>query len=216
MWSKIWPNDTLNKCKFATNNFIPSEEKYLRTKFPLFCSHLDLAHSYWKELLSSDSIVIDATCGQGYDSEVLKNLPHQELHLIDIQKEALDATKEKIGTSGSLFYHHMCHSALDTVAQAESVTLIVYNLGYLPGHDKTIKTLPETTLESIKKALSLLKMGGVISITCYPGHHEGKIEEDALIVFSKTLSPKTWNVCFHRFVNRNCSPSLLLLQKRCS
>lgn len=50
-----------------------------------------------------------------------------------------------------------------------SVSVITYNLGYLPGGDKTITTNVETTLTSIEAACNLVVQGGLISIMCYRG-----------------------------------------------
>ncbi len=191
----------------------------MRTQFPLFCSHLDLAHSYWKALIcpKGQDMALDATCGQGYDSVFLASLGLRKLFIFDIQKKALEITKSKLeNCSIELSFFELCHSKIDTVIPKESLKLIVYNLGYLPGSDKQIKTVPKTTLESVQTALDLLQPGGAISITCYPGHEEGALEENALVAFSKSLASSSWNVCYHQFLNRKAAPSLLLIQKHSS
>ncbi len=98
-------------------------------------------------------------------------------------------------------------------AEAKAAKLIIYNLGYLPRGDKTITTKVDTTIASLKSALPLIKPGGAVSVTCYPGHPEGAIEEKEIRLWSKQLPPEIWNICFHRFPNRKQSPSLFLLQK---
>lgn len=47
-----------------------------------------------------------------------------------------------------------------------------YNLGWLPGGDKSITTKLEDTLESIEAAKPLVKHGGMISVMLYKGHAE--------------------------------------------
>lgn len=47
-----------------------------------------------------------------------------------------------------------------------------YNLGWLPGGDKSITTMLEDTLESIEAAQRLVKHGGMISVMLYRGHAE--------------------------------------------
>lgn len=47
-----------------------------------------------------------------------------------------------------------------------------YNLGWLPGGDKSITTKLEDTLESIEAAKRLVKHGGMISVMLYRGHAE--------------------------------------------
>lgn len=47
-----------------------------------------------------------------------------------------------------------------------------YNLGWLPGGDKSITTKLEDTLESIEAAKRVVKHGGMISVMLYRGHAE--------------------------------------------
>jgi len=195
-----------------------------RTSFSLFCSHLDLAHEYWRKLIEPGDCVIDATCGNGYDSLFLAQLVLSEnrgqLIALDKQKMAIDAAYERLNSSLSAHilsrvrFHHQCHSTFPEDIAPDSVALIVYNLGYLPGAgNKELTTTKETTFLSLTAATRLIKPGGCISVTCYPGHPEGKLEENVVLEFSASLNPKQWNCCHHRWTNRHQSPSLLLLQK---
>lgn len=192
--------------------------------FPLFQSHLDLAHQYWKKLVIPGDLVIDATCGNGHDTLFLATLALNEtqgsLYTLDIQPEALEKAKERLQAHIPLSYfsriHFIpgCHSTFPAPLLPESVKLIVYNLGYLPGGNKTLTTQSNTTLESLQNALPLLAPQGVISIMCYPGHPEGKVEEVKIIEYLSTLDRWEWNCCHHRWINKQDAPSLLLLQKR--
>lgn len=181
--------------------------------YPLFQSHIDLAHSYWERLVLPNNTIIDATCGNGHDTLFLASLNPGTLYACDIQEKAISTTKEKLGE------HHQnvkfvlgCHSSFPEKIEEGSVKLIVYNLGYLPGGDKAFTTELESTLESIKSARDLIAPGGAISITCYPGHPEGAKEEEKLLEECSKLDPKKWNCCHHRWLNRKNSPSLLFLQ----
>lgn len=198
------------------------------SQFNLFQSHLDLAHAYWKKSLKSGDTVIDATCGNGYDTlELAHLLFNQEaetkkeciLIAIDRQKKAIDATRERLKSAFSEeVMHHIClleqcHSSFPTDITNGSVALIVYNLGYLPGGNKELTTMHSTTLQSLKNALSLIKPGGCISMTCYPGHEEGKQEELMIKEFASHLNPREWSCCYHSWLNRRQAPSLLIIQK---
>jgi len=190
---------------------------------PLFNKHLDLSKQYFERLLKPGDIVIDATCGNGHDSLFLASLILNKdrgfLYTCDIQEEALTSAKNnfhgKIAPQlmQRIQFLHICHSQFPEEIKPQSVKLIVYNLGYLPGGDKNLTTKTDTTLKSITQALELITPGGAISITCYPGHQEGAIEEHAILELASHLNKNVWNCCFHRFVNRPKSPSLLLLQK---
>jgi tRNA1(Val) A37 N6-methylase TrmN6 len=192
--------------------------------YPLFNKHLDLSKQYFEKLLKCGDIAIDATCGNGHDSLFLAMrilTPNAgTLYTFDIQKKALESAKkllqENISMSSfeRIHFLNMSHEKFPEEIAANSVKLIVYNLGYLPGGDKSITTQGETTITSIKHSMDLISTTGAISITCYPGHPAGKIEEELILQFVSTLDYKTWNCCHHRFINREKSPSLLILQKQ--
>lgn len=189
------------------------------TAFSLFKSHLELAHHYWQKVVLREDIVIDATCGNGHDTLFLAKLRPGKLYSMDIQPEALQATttllnehlkeEEKKG----IVLEERCHSGFAEELLPGTVKLIVYNLGYLPGGNKQRTTLCETTLRSLQAAIKLIKPGGLISVTCYPGHAEGEKEEAALLTWAAHLKRQEWSCCHHRWINRDKAPSLLLLQK---
>ncbi len=193
------------------------------SQFPLFQSHLDLAHQYWKRIVKTGDTVIDATCGNGYDTVALARLALDEdkgwLLAIDKQPDAIKAAKARLADefSGKILqrvrFETRCHSQFPEDLKKESVALVAYNLGYLPGGDKTMTTMVRTTLQSFETVLSFIRYGGAISITCYPGHPEGRAEEEKVIAFSASLDPRLWSCCLHQWSNRRNAPSLLLCQK---
>lgn len=190
--------------------------------FALFSSAVDLAHHYWKQLLQPGDCVIDATCGNGKDTLVLAKLIGEEGVLIgiDIQAEALARTRalleEQLPAKQMAKIHLFLQSHADfpPISHEKKIKLIIYNLGYLPGGNKEITSKVGSTLESVKKSLTILAPFGVISIACYPGHPEGAREEEALIQLLATLPSSQWSVCHHRWQNRLLSPSLILIQKK--
>lgn len=196
------------------------------SQFFLFQSHLDLAHSYWKDSLNNGDIAIDATCGNGYDTLALAQLifdkteqKNGQLIALDRQKAAIDATHARLKSvlpedfMQHIYLLEQCHSSFPNHLAPESVALIVYNLGYLPGGNKSLTTERSTTLQSLQAALPLIKPQGSISITCYPGHEEGLHEENAVKEFAAALDPRDWSSCHHSWLNRKKAPSLLIIQK---
>lgn len=194
----------------------------MRSPFPLFQSHLDLAHQYWRRLVQPGDFVIDATVGNGRDTLFLCQLALLEnqgmVWGFDIQAIALEKAHRLIKESlpeplvSRVKLFQQSHSQFPKEIPPHSVKLIAYNLGYLPGGNKGITTIVQTTLASLEDAKKLIMPGGAISITCYPGHPEGKQEEEALINYMRSLSPQSWNCCYHQWLNRAESPSLLLFQ----
>jgi hypothetical protein len=195
-----------------------------RKPFPLFQTPLDLAHTYWQRLLKPGDHVVDATCGNGHDTLFLVHLlsqfsPQGFVTALDTQLQAIENTRHILSTHISndfldhVSLHQQCHSVFPTYLEKGSVALIVYNLGYLPGGDKALTTSSSTTQSSLAAALSLIKPGGAISITCYPGHEAGKLEEDMVLNFAASLNPQEWSACHHVWLNRRQAPSLVLLQR---
>lgn len=195
----------------------------MRTPFPLFQSHLDLAHSYWSKIVQIGDVVIDATCGNGHDTFKLSQLalsPNKGIiYAFDIQEQAIESTRHYLASHLNadqmqrIVFLQCCHSSFPQEIFPGSVKLIVYNLGYLPGGNKAKTTQSTTTLQSLRQAQELLQSGGLISITCYPGHKEGEKEQEEILEYAATLSPREWSCCHHRWLNRMNSPTLLLIQK---
>ena len=180
--------------------------------------HLLLAHHFWKNHLRPGDCAIDATCGNGHDTLFLAKLlfPHPESFLagIDLQAPALENTRQLIKENfteelSRIYLMQGCHSDFNSLPLPKKPRLIVYNLGYLPGGDKSITTETESTLKSLQNALSLLPSDGALSITCYPGHSEGAREETAVFEWAKNLNPAQWRVFSYQTLNRPSAPSLL-------
>jgi len=198
----------------------------MRSSFPLFQSHLDLAHLYWSQVVQIGDTVIDATCGNGHDTlklcQLTLSVDKGIVYAFDIQEQAIKSTDIYLYTHlrsdlrGRVNFQQRCHSTFPNEIAKEGVKLIVYNLGYLPGGDKEKTTAILTTLQSLKQAEGLLQPGGVMSITCYSGHGEGAREQEAVLAYASQLSPKEWNCCQHTWLNRQQAPSLFLIQKAIS
>ena len=186
-------------------------------------STVAFGHMLWQSMVKPGDLVVDATCGNGYDTLLLANLALTRelgsLIAIDIQEAAIENTKALLLEElCPLLIPHIelvqgCHSRIGEILSGRKPKLVTYNLGYLPNHDKTIKTDQATTVQSVMDALDCLADRGAVSITCYPGHQEGAIEEEKLIELTKGLSPRKWHTMFSRFINKKQAPSLLLIQK---
>lgn len=187
----------------------------------IFDSHLLLAHNYWKMYGKKGGTYVDATCGNGLDSlylaETFLTPDSGRLFCIDIQSRAICITQNLLRESVSckildrISYHYTCHAELEFLPR--SIDIFVYNLGYLPGGDKSLTTNSDTTLLSLKKALDYLSPNGIISIMSYPGHDAGRTELNSLIDFVSSL-PRTYTVCRHQWTNRFRSPELFLIGQK--
>lgn len=174
--------------------------------------HIQLAHEIWKRKLKKGAYVIDATCGNGHDSLfIAKNLPEGRLDCYDIQNEAISATKKRLEGYSNVNFFLKSHIDIEAV---KLVDLFVYNLGYLPGGDKGLTTLSDVTLASIKKNKEILAPNGLLSITLYPGHPEGRIEQEILIHYATSLDSKDYVVSHTKRLGSPLAPSLLIIERR--
>ncbi len=160
---------------------------------------------------------VDFTMGNGHDTLFLSRSvgPEGKVLAFDIQKAALLSTaalleKENAPKNYTLICdsHHRLRDYL-----SGSFRVGMFNLGFLPGGDKSITTLHETTLPAIEAAISLLERNGCLIVAVYPGHAEGAVEgrmvEELLSGYdrSRILTAK------FMLVNSPSSPFFFLVEK---
>lgn len=180
-----------------------------------FKNAFHVQHKDWNAHLKAGDRVVDATLGAGHDTFALaKILSGQgKITAYDIQNEALERSQKLFE---ELTKHERSVITLKQMSHSPIVendlALVVYNLGYLPGGDKSLTTRVETTLSSVKSALKALNEQGMLDIMCYPGHPEGAREEAALIDFFEKLE-KTWEVSYRRLLNRTKAPSRIIVKR---
>ncbi len=185
------------------------------------------------QYIRDDSLVIDATCGNGHDTlQLAEYLRGESLHgqivAIDIQPAAIDSTKALLESkgftpqlaSGDIALHRGSHEDLagavkDVLGESRKACLIVYNLGYLPGGDKSVTTETASTIEAVGSALSILDADGLVCITMYSGHAEGAKEKQALLHFAEELDSREYHVSYISMINQpNDPPEILLISRK--
>lgn len=184
--------------------------------------------------VTDGGLIIDATCGGGRDTlQLAEYLRGESLHgqivAIDIQPAAIERTKALLESkgftpqlnSGDITLHRGSHEDLagvvkDVLGESRKACLIVFNLGYLPGGDKSITTTTASTLHAVRSALELLDIGGLICITMYSGHREGAKEKQALLQFAEELDSHEYHVSYVSMINQpKCPPEILLISRKC-
>lgn len=174
----------------------------------------------WAQLLMADrlragDVVADATAGNGHDTLFLAGLVGGEGHVyaLDVQAVAVEETRRRLleaGISEERFtLIHAGHETLrEVIRPADHGRLrgVMFNLGYLPGSDKTVITRTETTLAAMLAALELLAPGGLLTVAVYPGHAGGAEEQQEIGAWVAGLSPRDFEAQLIRPVNRRASP----------
>lgn len=182
-------------------------------KFKYFINPVETVKKIMSYCIEEGHVVLDCTVGNGKDTLNLAKLVGKKgkVYGFDIQEKAINNTKNKLkelGLEQNVVLINDGHENLDKYIH-ENLNFIVYNLGYLPGGDKNIKTKPLTTIESLKKAVPLLNDNGLLLITCYIGHDGGKEEQEAVEIFLKSLDQKEYNVLQFKFINQRNNPPIL-------
>ncbi len=140
-------------------------------------SIVDLSHEFLKPSLHAQAICIDATLGHGHDTEFFLQNNVRKVYAFEIQEDVLNATEKRVSDQ-RLTCLLKGHEHMDEIE--EVVDAIIFNFGYCPHGDETITTLPETSLEAVKKGLDLLKNRGRMALVFYP-HDVGKKEEGVIL-----------------------------------
>ena len=104
-------------------------------------------HHFISLQVQPGDICIDATAGKGNDTLKLAELAGDTGTVLafDIQKDALEATESRLleaNLHSRVQLIHRGHEHMAEYVSPESVSCIVFNLGYLPGGDHKIATKP--------------------------------------------------------------------------
>ncbi len=168
--------------------------------------------------IKDNTVAVDFTMGNGHDTLFLSKAigENGKLYAFDIQDMALANTRKLLLENGCVENYTLIKASHSLVKEYvnEKIDVGVFNLGYLPGGDKSITTLRETTLVAVESALELLNDDGIILIAVYPGHSEGEIEGKLLTEKLSQLERK--KICVSRFtiINSPTSPYFIAIEKK--
>ncbi|MCM6845576.1 class I SAM-dependent methyltransferase [Lactococcus lactis] len=191
---------------------------------------LEMAHWMLKDIINTNDVVVDATMGNGYDTQFLAELG-ANIYAFDVQEEALNATEKRLDDAG--IKNQIFEKNLSNLLTEPSVNLVlsgheklseyvkepikaaIFNLGYLPKTDKSVVTKADTTLTALDALTNQLVVGGRIAIMIYYGHEGGMEEKDAVIKWTSSLPQKDWEVTSYAPLNQiHTPPILVLIEKR--
>lgn len=156
----------------------------------------EYCHHILEEYIEEGDICIDATAGNGGDTEFLCQKVGEtgNVYAFDVQEMAIAHTRERLEKAQTYV--------------KEEAKVIIFNFGYLPGGDHKIATRAATSLTAIESALNLLKKGGIINLCIYSGGDTGYEEKEAILNYLKTLDSKKWLVIVNSYFNRKNDPPL--------
>jgi len=181
---------------------------------------LTYSHTLLSECVGPGDTVVDATVGNGHDTIFLASLVGKTGHVIgfDIQEAALKETQTQLTLTGlapQVELHATGHEHVgDYLTATTPVSGAIFNLGYLPGGDKSLITQPTTTLAAVTELLKHLPRGGRIILVVYYGHPGGQTERNAVVDFCQQLPQKVYQVLQYGFINQVHNPPFLLAIER--
>jgi len=164
---------------------------------------------------------IDATAGNGYDTLFLAEQvgASGKVIAIDIQDYAIRSTREKLESAGLIdrvrlmTEDHAITMRKLILDDHENVAAITFNLGYLPGSDKSIQTRAESTEQALAASIQLLSPGGYLCVTAYRGHSGGTSEAETVEAFMRKSQTEGNAVDYHEPESSNSPPVLWVLRK---
>ncbi|MDO5540120.1 MAG: class I SAM-dependent methyltransferase [Eubacteriales bacterium] len=170
-------------------------------------------HHFIQQNINAGDFCIDATAGNGNDTEFLCRLVGNSGKVLafDIQQAAVDSTCARLQTAGLSQIGKVIldsHTHMKNYADEQSVDCIMFNFGYLPGGDHALATRPDTSIEAIGQGLELLKKGGLMSLCIYSGGDSGFEERDALLDYLKKLDSRKYIVILSSYYNRPNNPPI--------
>ena len=148
-------------------------------------------------------VAIDATVGNGYDALFLAN--HFERVIgIDIQALAIKRSQEKIKDYNNI---ELYLDDFNNIEKHKYANVIIFNLGFLPGSNRKVKTQDYFSESAIIKAYNILD--GILLIACYIQHEGGY---DEYLRVCKTLNEN--NIKYTIEDNFDNKEKLIIIKKR--
>lgn len=175
-----------------------------------------LAQCLIRASIREGDLTLDATAGNGHDTVFLAECVGADGRVLafDVQAEAIAAARARVAgadLAARVEFFEESHAMMDARAAPESVAVVMFNLGYLPGANHQVTTVTEGTLMGLDCATRLLTPGGLLSVICYPGHTGGEQEAAAVEQWFSRHAAGGWRVArYGSLGTRQPSPYLLL------
>ena len=179
------------------------------------------AHAIISDYVTGNVIAIDATLGNGHDTLFLaKKIGTQgSLFGFDTQQKAVDSTRcrlENEELTDNIILYTLSHDQMATCIPEHfhgKVKVIMFNLGYLPGSDKSIITQVDTTLSALQQSITLLASPGILTIMAYPGHAGGDIETQQITHWCQQLNAEYFDCQMIINAEKETAPRLFVIKK---
>ena len=176
-------------------------------------------HKYFilKHLKEGD-VAVDFTMGNGHDTEFLSKTVGESGHVyaFDVQKAAVESTAKNLAAAGCPQNYTLIHDSHHKVKDYVKVPFKagMFNLGWLPGGDKSITTLRETTMPAIEAAIDLMDRDAILNVAVYPGHEEGDAEGNMICDYLSQVSKHKVCATKVKILNSPTSPYFIVIETK--
>lgn len=115
-------------------------------------SMVDLSHEFLKPVLHKQAICVDATLGQGKDTDFFLSQNVHKVYGFEIQRDVFESTKERLDDQRTCFYN-VGHEHMEEYIY-EEVDAIIFNFGYFPQGDHDITTQSSSSVSAVRQFAS--------------------------------------------------------------
>lgn len=171
-------------------------------------------HRLLRDAIRPGDVVIDATVGNGWDTHMLARCVGTQgcVYGFDVQQVALDVARVRLQDEADhvqlILAGHETMRAHVEPHHCGRIRAVSFNLGYLPGGEKSITTLSATTVSALRQALEIVMPGGLITIVCY-SHPEGRLELQAVQDVLAGLEQERFTCLRIEFFNQQGNPPVV-------
>lgn len=166
--------------------------------------------------LPRGGLAVDATAGRGRDTLFLARWVGQAGKVIayDVQPRAIEETRTRLQAARLEQRVELRLRGHETLIDLDkTIHAAMFNLGYLPGSDKTRITQATTTIAALTAVCDRLHPSGVLTVVAYPGHPGGREEFEAVEGWFASQSRQGIQVAVYRFLTASgTSPALFVLE----
>ncbi len=185
--------------------FSPAGGQWVRRRRP-DPTAVGLTQAFLKARLLPGGFFVDATCGNGGDTEFLCRLagPEGKVLALDVQRQAVENTNARLAAQGLAGIGKAVqadHARLGEFVAPGTADCVMFNFGYLPGGDHSLFTTPKSSLPAVQAALAALRPGGVLTACLYSGGSNGSGEKESLLAFFRSLPLTEYTVLVCEFAN---------------
>lgn len=158
-------------------------------------SMVELSHTFLKDIIHPQSLLIDATLGQGKDALFFLQERAGTIHAFEIdegiaseaeaflkEQKRKQKEKEPFRKQSEVIVHACSHDTMEEVLASENRKAdgIIFNFGWYPKEADRCETRPETSARAVEQAIRLLRPKGRMALVFY-AHAQGAQEQEAVL-----------------------------------